>query len=225
MNIKECENCGSHQFHKVDKQWICDYCQTTYINEKTEEYIVKLSDKYGKIQRISLVLPIVLILIFLAFFYFINKKNEQTNAIQTSAQSQTREAPDESTSDVKKAMSDWQKTLKQAGITDNSSRSSDISTLGSWTQSIYDSLTVGTENYDAQSEKYNYTNGANFDELIKKVGQPDSISADRNTSYGMPVRVRTSWSQDKNGKNAGVTVTVTYIEANKMIIDKQLEHY
>lgn len=211
MNVKECENCGSHSFHKNKNHMCCDYCQTIYIiKEKSEKNSYRQTYKSYKQKNViffSIIICLTLTLTLTVFLGFINKKSYVKN------------------SRTNNTVSQLQKKLENTDGTEYSSQLYDISVLKSWTQPIYEDLTVATKNYDEESEKYEYVNGSNFEELIKKVGQPDSTSTSHDISYGMPVRVTATWNKDVRGGYASVTITITYIESNKMIIDKNLMDY
>ena len=39
MKSKECMNCGSTHFHKVEQGWKCDYCGTIYLKSTKKGYL------------------------------------------------------------------------------------------------------------------------------------------------------------------------------------------
>lgn len=94
---------------------------------------------------------------------------------------------------------------------------------GDWTQDIYDSVKVATQNYDADTEKYSFENGSSYEELEKLVGKPDTVTSWEKENYGMPPRSMATWNKDSNGDYMSHSVTVTYEKNTRMITDKS--HY
>ena len=52
------------------------------------------------------------------------------------------------------------------------------------------------------------------------MGQPDSVSTNRDTSYGYPVRIYATWNSKTDGRRAGHTVDLQYIVKTGQIINK-----
>lgn len=94
---------------------------------------------------------------------------------------------------------------------------------GDWTQEIYDSVKVATQNYDADNEKYSFENGSSYEELEKLVGKPDTVTSWEKENYGMPPRSMATWNKDSNGNYMSHSVTVTYEKNTRIITDKS--HY
>ena len=114
MKVKECTNCGSHEFHQQGNQWICDYCRTAYvidsINDAPDEIDSKigLSTRRKFIKITSLIFLLLLIAGGVAIFHkpAQRKKDAQTYQKQTKKQTNASD-------NISKAVSDWNKTLKQ----------------------------------------------------------------------------------------------------------------
>lgn len=70
MKITECENCGSHSFHKNGNQFTCDYCHTMYINERN--FTIQIKKIWKNIVFLSM-----LILFFIRCFSFVNDENSK----------------------------------------------------------------------------------------------------------------------------------------------------
>ena len=94
---------------------------------------------------------------------------------------------------------------------------------GEWTSSIYDSVKVATENYDADNEKYSFTGGSSYEELEKLVGPPDTVTSWEKEDYGMPPRAMATWNKLKNGEYTSHSITIHYDKETMMITDK--DHY
>ena len=91
------------------------------------------------------------------------------------------------------------------------------------TSSIYDSVKVATENYDADNEKYSFTGGSSYEELEKLVGPPDTVTSWEKEDYGMPPRAMATWNKLKNGEYTSHSITIHYDKETMMITDK--DHY
>lgn len=194
MKSKECMNCGSTKFHKVENGWKCDYCGTLYLTPKKKtEPQQNIPQPEPKKKRTRLLLAIVLASIFvlgLSLTYI----NYRFNVEDTTTYEPIKTG------------------------TANSSVKKDFP--GGWTQDIYDSIKVATEHYDRNSETYSYTSGSSYEELEKLVGSPDSVTTWEKEEYGMPPRSMATWDKKKNGERAEISIQIRYDKENKMIIDK-----
>lgn len=197
MKSKECMNCGSTKFHKVENGWKCDYCGTLYLKPKKKtEPQQNIQQPDPKKKRTRLLLGVVLASIFvlgISLTYI----NYRFNSADTTSYEPIR--PGSANSSTKKEFP------------------------GEWTQAIYSSVKVATENYDADNEKYTFEGGSSYEELEKLVGTPDTVTSWEKEDYGMPPRSMATWNKTKDGEYTGHSVTVTYEKKTKMITDKS--HY
>lgn len=92
-----------------------------------------------------------------------------------------------------------------------------IDLVGNWTLDIYDSLEIATVNYDNDYEVESYHGGADYFELVEQVGRPSSTYRDDWTGFET---INATW--DYNGNNEYISIDITYLEENGMIIDKYI---
>ncbi|MGM0165325.1 hypothetical protein IGI39_000267 [Enterococcus sp. AZ135] len=194
MKNKECMNCGSTKFHQVENGWKCDYCGTLYLNPQkntTTPQSPKTPERQQKNIRVILGGVLAVIFILAGPLGYLSSKITNTNTATY-------------------------KPIKPGTV----SSSEENEFPGEWTQSIYESVKVATENYDADSEKYSFTGGSSYEELEKLVGPPDTITSWEKEDYGMPPRAMATWNKTKDGKYTPHAVTIHYEKKTLMITDK-----
>ncbi|MBO0411118.1 hypothetical protein JZO81_08620 [Enterococcus hulanensis] len=194
MKSKECMNCGSTKFNKVENGWKCDYCGTLYLNPKketatTEKNTSEQSGLQKKKTRILIGVVLAIIFVLVGPLGYLTVSLNNTN---------TAYEPIE------------------PGTVD----SSEEEFPGEWNQSIYESIKVATENYDDNNEKYSFTGGSSYEELEKLVGTPDTVTSWEKETHGRSPRSMATWNKTKNGDFTSHSITVTYDKETKMITDK-----
>ncbi|MEO1772096.1 hypothetical protein JZO67_004078 [Enterococcus sp. 665A] len=197
MKNKECMNCGSTQFHQVKNGWKCEYCGTIYLNTKkksTVSQVDELPTVKKKKNLIHVSAAIPIIIMLVGLLSY--------SVFSSNTESVIPYQPIE------------------PGVEDPSTKGEFPE---AWTQNIYDSVKVATENYDADSEKYSFENGSSYEELERLVGKPDTVTSWEKESYGMPPRSMATWSKTSDGDYEPHSVTVTYDKETLMITDKS--HY
>lgn len=199
MKNRECINCGSTQFHQIKNGWKCDYCGTLYLNEEKNQK-QNTSDSFPSSQRTKkkksyvylMMISIFFLLISTLYFSFMPTRSH------TSSDLNYQSINPATTSSI------WNNNLP-----------------GKWTKELYDSVVVATEIYNADSEKYSFDGGSNYQELEKIVGKPDTVMSWEKEDYGMPPRVQATWEKAIDGERAGSSIEVTYNKKTLMIIDKK----
>lgn len=184
-------NCGSTKFHQVDNGWKCDYCGTLYLKPE-ENTAAPKNPKKPELQKKK---TRVVLGIILAAIFILTPLSYLTAKINNTPTYQP---------------------IKPG--TANSSAEKEFP--GEWTQSIYESIKVATENYDADSEKYSFTGGSSYEELEKLVGPPDTVTSWEKEDHGMPPRAMATWNKTKDGKYTQNGITIHYEKKTLMITDK-----
>ncbi len=197
MKTKECMNCGSTQFHQVKDGWKCEYCGTLYLNEKKTRKTTQVEAPpiTQKKRNVSHNRAAIPIVIMLMGLL-------SYTLIKISNESATAYTPNEPVIEKNSAKAEFP---------------------GGWTQEIYDSVKVATKNYDADTGEYSFENGANYEEVEKLVGKPETVTSWEKGSYGMPARSMATWNKTSEGEYAPQSVTITYENDTMMITDKN--HY
>ncbi|QZO09180.1 hypothetical protein K5P74_01320 [Enterococcus raffinosus] len=197
MKSKECMNCGSTKFHQVENGWKCDYCGTLYLKQRKktpEKPIQEPSNPQKKKTKILIWSVLSTIFVLIDPLSFLVTKINDT------------------------------RTPTYEPIKPNAENSGEKTEFpGEWTSSIYDSVKVATENYDADNEKYSFTGGSSYEELEKLVGPPDTVTSWEKEDYGMPPRAMATWNKLKNGEYTSHSITIHYDKKTMMITDK--DHY
>lgn len=98
-----------------------------------------------------------------------------------------------------------------------------IDLVGNWTEDIYESIETATEAWDEDYSEVEYLDGDDYQDLVKEVGRPESIYR-FDDGYGND-QATASWSAHSEEDDTYVTVDVTYLEDNDMIIEKYCYSY
>lgn len=157
-------NCGSTKFHQVENGWKCDYCGTLYLKQRKktpEKPIQEPSNPQKKKTKILIWSVLSTIFVLMGPLSFLVTKINDT------------------------------RTPTYEPIKPNATNSGEKTEFpGEWTSSIYDSVKVATENYDADNEKYSFTGGSSYEELEKLVGPPDTVTSWEKEDYFLRVNGR-----------------------------------
>lgn len=80
MKSKECKNCGSTKFHKVEQNWKCEYCGTLYLDPQKESVPRQNPNPNLHSKKRSLIIFSVLPIIILFVIGFVTSSSTNNNS-------------------------------------------------------------------------------------------------------------------------------------------------
>jgi transcription initiation factor TFIIIB Brf1 subunit/transcription initiation factor TFIIB len=193
-----CRSCGSNHFHKEGNQIICDYCKGVYSeDEKPPQQVVREPLSEKKGRSGTFFWIAAVILIIVVPGLMTAGGDDFSTAMNRLVGKESVEKPPVTINDI-----------------------------GGWTEEIYNNIVVATKEHNSETEKYSYSGGGSYDELVKTVGNPSSSYTsyeDENDEfyYGQPDSTRSTWNRDVNCKSIDGQIIITFELESRMIIDKE----